>query len=272
MSREATYTNPITMTQPYLLHLAGWWGEPRAKAYHPMGYAYYESQASRLSVRNTAAPLPRLALVTFSNYPTETLFERSANSWGYQVRVIGRQVRNFGFWQKWNYLFKEVLPFIDEEYVLYCDSKDVMLTRPLDGLLVDFEKAYAGVRMLFNAGVGYWPEKSPVEFARLEERLYSQTPWRYLNAGICLARTDYLRSIVPEALAFKCARAAGSSLWRRFRYRYFKGLDVDYDDQEAFHCLHAKYPGIISIDHQCRLFQVTGRLRADGSIIPFGCE
>jgi hypothetical protein len=229
--------------------------------------AYYNANKAFLEQAGPIRVLRDISIVTVSNYPEETLFEKSAKAWGYPLAVVGKRVKHFGMWHKWYCLREEALAQIKTEYVLFCDSKDVLITRPLDGLVGEMQAAYPGTRMLFNADAFIWPHKTPAELLRFEEQLYgSLSPWHYLNSGVSLTRTDFLREVIDEIIDAKCVKDPANSWYRRWRYR-LKGVDIDYRDQEACHHLHQRHYPQVSIDHQCMLFQVTSRLKSDGTFI-----
>jgi hypothetical protein len=261
------FCNPLTGTQPYLLHCNGHWGGPEQAARHPLGDAAWQRQKGFLATTGAPRPLAGLSLVTFSNYPFDTLFEQSARAWGYPFKVVGRKVTRFNFRKKYEALLEEVLPSITTPWVLMTDSRDVFIVRPLEGLAAEAENLYPRADMVYNAERFRWPAKTDADLFAFEEEHYGGiSPWRYLNSGLGLLRTDALRPALEELIRIRCAPHPANSAWRRLRYRLFHGLDVDYDDQEALHHLHRRhYPRIVA-DARCALFQTTGRINLDWSL------
>jgi hypothetical protein len=262
-----SFLNPITKTQPYLLHCNGHWGGPEQARRHPLGDAVWQRQKGFLASSGAARPLADLSLVCFSNYPFETLFEQSARAWGYPLKVVGRSVARFNFRKKYEALLEEALPGIATPWVLMADSRDVFIVRPLEGLVAEAGACYPGADMVYNAERFRWPDKAEAGlFAFEEERYGSVSPWRYLNSGLGLLRTESLRPALEELLRIRCAPHPSNSAWRRLRYRLFHRIDVDFDDQEALHHYHSRHHPKIVADARCALFQTTGRINLDWSL------
>jgi hypothetical protein len=260
-----SFYNPVTQSWPFALHFAGYWGKPEQEARHPLGTAYHCAHEASLAGVPAFEPVERLTVLTCSTFAEQSLVEKSARSWGLPLRVVGKGVRYFDWYKKWDIL-RKALPRIETEYLLYVDSKDVMFSRNLRELIPMFEKAYPKAQMIFNAECHAWPPKAGAEVFEFERNCYQSSPWCYLNAGLCLVRTAFLRAMIPTILAVPCARAMGYTWRQRLRYRLFKGRHVDYDDQEALHHFHrAHYPEVV-LDYQCKLFQVTGGIGLDWSL------
>jgi len=134
-------------------------------------------------------------------------------------------------------LLAEYLPNINTKYTMGIDSHDVCLMREGNIVVDIFEKNFADhCDMLFNAELVSYP-KNP-EIAEFERGIYGdESPFCYLNSGVWIAKTDFLKDVMKDILTFRSSRPRS--------------------DQEIYRKLHQKYYPRIRIDSLCQIFQTT---------------
>ncbi len=270
------FHNPTTKTDPYLLHMAGNWGNEK---FHPFASLYVNDFVREIEAKNTQVsyrdegPLVKilaggqsvddLTIATFFNGRQQSLFEKSASFFGYDFYLVGRDVTNFSWKERWVRYKEDLLPQIQTKYVLCCDATDVIICRDLQSMLKDFELYFANIKMLFNAEGNRWPSKTNIAAFEFEKSVYQSTVWQYLNAGIYLADVEFLKEHIDEVIDFKCnRRIMGDCLQNLLNIvRYL--IKGNYDDQESAHNFHLNNYPKVQIDSGCQLFQVTTFLDED---------
>ena len=131
-------------------------------------------------------------------------------------------------------LLADYLPNITTKYTMGIDSHDVFLLKEANGMIDAFEKDF-DCEMLFNGELVSYPENN--EIANFERDIYGDSPFRYLNSGVWIAKTEFLREVVGDILEFRSSRPRS--------------------DQEIYRKLHKKYYPRVQVDSRCRLFQCT---------------
>ena len=134
-------------------------------------------------------------------------------------------------------LLAEYLPNIDTKYTMGIDSHDVCLLRDANLMIDAFENDFAGdCDMLFNAELISYPPNP--KLSTFERGIYGEeSPFCYLNSGVWIAKTDFLKAVIGDILEIRSSRPRS--------------------DQEIYRKLHKKYYPKIKIDHRCKLFQTT---------------
>ena len=131
-------------------------------------------------------------------------------------------------------LLADYLPEINTKYTMGIDSHDVLLLKDANGIVDTFENEF-DCDMLFNAELVSYPENE--ELAAFEKSIYGDSPFRYLNSGVWIAKTDFLKRVIGDILQLKSSRPKS--------------------DQEIYRKLHKKYFPRVQIDSRCKIFQCT---------------
>ncbi len=131
-------------------------------------------------------------------------------------------------------LLADYLPSINTKYTMGIDSHDVLLLKDANGIVDTFENDF-DCDMLFNAELVSYPENN--EIAEFEKSIYGNSPFRYLNSGVWIAKTEFLKSVIGDILEFRSSRPKS--------------------DQEIYRKVHQKYYPRVQIDNTCKIFQCT---------------
>jgi hypothetical protein len=131
-------------------------------------------------------------------------------------------------------LLAEYLPNITTKYTMGIDSHDVLLLKDANGIIDTFERDF-DCNMVFNGELVSYPENE--ELANFEKLIYGESPFRYLNSGVWIAKTDFLKEVMGDILEFRSSRPKS--------------------DQEIYRKLHRKYFPKVQVDNKCKLFQCT---------------
>ena len=127
------------------------------------------------------------------------------------------------------------------KYTMGIDCYDVCLIKEANELVDIFEREF-DCDMLFNGElISYPPNNDLAEFER--SRYGDDSPFCYLNSGVWIARTEFLREISEDIVAMQEAECQRSRSRR--------------SDQIVYRYLHKKYYPRIQLDKYCKLFQVT---------------
>lgn len=116
---------------------------------------------------------------------------------------------------------------VDYEYILFLDAYDVIALAGPDEILERFQAFHHP--WVCAAELNLWPPTS----IKREKYGSFETPYRYLNSGMYLAKREYLR---------ECLERWGVP-------------DEIYSDQYWFASHYLAEPGCIQLDTHCQLFQ-----------------
>jgi hypothetical protein len=176
-----------------------------------------------------------LTIITCNSGFRKGLLEKSLDLLGLSYTVIGKGAR-------WRFntdklkLLRNALDNVRTDFVLFSDDYDVIFTGLPKKILEHF-LSLEGCDMLFMAEAFYFPEIGTGEF---EQSVSKGSLWQYLNSGVCIARKDFFKRILEEAIEIKNT----SSCKAIKRY-----------DQAAYKLLYRKYYPRIRIDNACEVFQ-----------------
>jgi len=165
-----------------------------------------------------------------------TTLERTLKYFKVPYVMRGRGTQNWRNTMKAGFL-AEYLPNINTKYTMGIDSHDVCLLKDANGLVDTFEESFSkDCDMLFNGELVSYPVNP--ELADFERGIYGkESPFCYLNSGVWIAKTAFLKSVMEDILTFRSSRPRS--------------------DQEIYRKLHQKYYPRIKVDHKCKIFQTT---------------
>ena len=134
--------------------------------------------------------------------------------------------------------FLDTLEKIDQEYVLFLDGYDVLLTH-LDDILEKYLKT--GYDIIFNPSCNNYPD---VFIDCIPNRI-NLGPYRYFNAGCCIGKKDALKKFYQESQEFINVENPKNSEQFIMRHAFKK---YSSDPSQKF----------IKIDNLCEIFQSMG--------------
>ena len=181
-------------------------------------------------------PCDQIEVMLCSNSLTPCVLERLLQRNGQRHVVLGRDIRDWNHGWKHS-LYKEHLQHCTTPYVMGLDGFDVVYNGDLHRaveLLTTLDKDW-----IFNGDYDCWPAvpiETPRCYAEVQQRCSDPaSPWKYLNAGAWIAKTDYARQILGEA------RTIADQLH-------------DTSEQKTYHYLFPTQPRM-GIDYRCEVFQ-----------------
>ena len=198
-----------------------------------------------------------LHLFTVNNTEEPGSGVRQMRHFGMETKVLGKHIKEgeYDHDAKIPLLIKHI-PTITEKYTMFFDSDDVWFSEDPRRLVKNFEKVKQ-CKMLCNGDGYFFPKDGLGEqgaswyIERDEEDLSNKetesnpSPYRFLNSGVWIARTDFLQEEFLPRL--KILRAA----WE---------LDMSIKtysdcDQAMFHYIYKDLYPDMRIDNTCEFFQ-----------------
>jgi hypothetical protein len=203
---------------------------------------FYNMRSSIISSeRRYKANNRDITIFTWNNKPKKGCFEQSLNALGLDYFVLGKKV------VEWRNICKiilshEFLKRVDTPYVLAADSTDVLLLG-CPSRIIERLESLPGCSMLFNAERNHYPyrchtksfEKDIFKRATKKGLGRESKPFRYLNSGAWVGKTEFCRAIHEEALEVR--------------------RPLCHDDQGVYKILYKRHYPSIQIDHDCEVFQ-----------------
>ena len=225
-----TLNNTLFNTQPFLFHMNGSHRKNsqgrklRSEVFNYIDNNTYEGKGG---IRDTTY------FICSSYGERETNIEKTFKFFKVPYVMSGRGTDGWVNTMKAG-LLAEHLPSIDTKYTMGIDAHDVILLKEANGIVDTFESDF-DCDMLFNAELVSYPENE--ELADFERSIYGESPFHFLNSGVWIAKTEFLRQVMQDILEIRSFRPES--------------------DQEIYRKLHKKYYPKIQIDHRCAIFQTT---------------
>jgi hypothetical protein len=246
LARFVSLANNYTGTFPMVYHEPG----------HPRGRFLPALSSEILSKTWPTIGCPKdLSIVSWSNYKTPTVLERTCNALGIPITIYGKELDR---WEKGdqNKLLLAYNACCSEstKYIMGLDSRDVIILATPHLILDTF--ATTGLKMLF----GCEPLFSHNEVRRGELETFfdnlpgaSATPIRYLNSGQWIADREFAKAFFRTAIDLNLTIRREQS-WLAYTLLFNK------------HFLESA-----RLDYECAIFHVNpSRLPRD--YISFGCD
>lgn len=172
------------------------------------------------------------------------LFERSADISGIPLTVCGHGINPWINSRDKPRIIHNALLKIDSEYVLYADSRDVVIVGNLDYTIERFLSKY-DCDLLFGADRMNWPAIHIFRNfeASIAENQTSQ--FRYLNGGTWIGKTSFCRTFFSRAI------------------QTMPVLEAPDSEQGILKLLFQKYYPRVQLDYRCEIFQNIGYVFED---------
>jgi hypothetical protein len=178
---------------------------------------------------------PEIDICTWNSSFNPGLLEINLKKNGLNYTCLGRGIKNWSNRLKIK-LALEFVNFTDKKYVFAADCFDVLLVGEISDLLKRFHAT--GAQVIFNAtGTNYPPCDRN---GRIEERICKDRPFCYLNSGMFIGRTDYLRGLLEEVEHYEDEYTMLYSTSDQIKYKPI---------------YHRRFPDV-QLDSQCQMFQV----------------
>lgn len=229
--RRPRLVNRLFGTQPLLFH---------AQGYHSFKPVWPKIREFAFSLPPLdLGPRPRVTAITCNNgHSAMGLFEESCARLGLPVLVGGTEHA------EWiNAVHKppailDLLDKIDTEWVLYADSRDVLILDDPE-LLVDRMAAFEA-DLVFGSCMVSWPNLP--QFSNFEASLpgAQDSTYKFINGGMWLGRVPTIRALFEDVRDAEILSVAPDSEQGKIRQ-----------------VLHRHVPQV-GLDHRCALFQNVG--------------
>lgn len=187
-----------------------------------------------------------LTIVTYNNGPegyngkTNGLFEQSLHRAGVDnFHVLGEGVKAWMNKLKIS-LLEQFIKHVKTEYILSSDSSDVLLIRGLEGLVDDFRTF--NCEMVFNGEKNIWPTDLSQVIVDFEKRVAGDSVFPFLNAGLWIARTEFVRSKIGEIKRYT------------FQTKHLLSEQIHYKQ------FYFNYHPQVQVDFRCKMFQNVNRV------------
>jgi hypothetical protein len=224
-------------TSPVFLHSHGWGPHPeKTKMFH----IFNQIKQKLLSEPSQkTGSIPDLTIIAFNNKKQKYALEECLDHFEVPYLCLGKNVKKFNLADKLDLTF-EALKNIKTKYILAADAKDVLMLDHPNKALEIFKKEF-NCKMLFQASLIHFPTINTKEF----EESVAKTDFKYLNGGLCIGETKFLKKIYKEATGIKLKE---------------KGNEFSWSEQQILKQLYKKHYPQIQIDQECRIFQSLKRV------------
>lgn len=161
---------------------------------------YLEKLMKRRDLRGSVGNTPNLTILTWSNYPKQTILEESVSYLGAECVVLGKGLPTFPL----NAKITLTLEYLESgacgtDLVLWIDSRDAVLLADPARIVRLFEES--DCEALFSTTDFPFPGCGPIHAVErsFPEAKDSLTP--YLNSGVVIGNKEFLIEILREAKA-----------------------------------------------------------------------
>jgi len=187
-----------------------------------------------------------LTIVTYNNGPlgyngkTNGTFEQSLLRAGIDnFHVLGKGITSWINKLKIP-LLELFLQDLKTEYILSSDSSDVLLVRGLEGIIDDFRDF--NCEMIFNGEKNIWPIDLSGTIIEFEKRAAGDSLFPFLNAGLWIAKTDFIKSKITEIKNYT-----------------FQTKHV-FSEQIYYKQFYFNHHPLVQVDFKCKIFQNINRV------------
>ncbi len=224
------FRNKVFNTSPIIIH------NPGAAYSHPSSTAMFDEIVRRVHrcpiYRDHVKINPDLTVLNWCNKDYSHA-SKSCDTLGIPHTVIAKDVKE-GFWRNVLKieLAREWVKTATTKYVLATDATDVLILADPSPAIKLIEELHCDA--VFNADSdSSWPEEAGT--TEWEQKIIKRSPWRFLNAGCSIFKTDFYRFVLNEAAGMTPPHP--------------------HDDQGVFKQLYKKYYPRIRLDSECKVFQ-----------------
>ena len=223
--------NKLFNSNPYIVHAPG-----------DLDYSILWHPIKKSIIYSKQENVKHLNIFTCSSYKN-FISEKELDTFPNCCKKYNYEFTNLLYEKEWNtnrikiLLTLEHLKKSNSEFVLSCDSNDVLIVRPLKDIIDKFLSLEADI--IFNAEIRFWPYFAMKEIKSIEDEISKNYKiFRYLNAGLWIGKRK-------EAINFF-----------DFCYNNFINLPIHPKSEQVCikHTYVYNYPKI-KIDHQCKIFQ-----------------
>lgn len=204
------------------------------------------------------------------NYRIVTISHGYPNAWYYMPHLWLKSLQGVepliitgegyepwgGLASKPKYLYRAIKEGrISEEYIIYCDSWDLVFAQHPDKVMQKFK--YFNADVVANTEKNCFPGTYQEDFDKIE----APTQWKYLNSGFIVAKTESW---------LKCLESMDLPNVGVDHYDPEKGCNVHPEDQSLTQKVFLDQPVNFKLDYYCELSQTLHD--ADMSIFDFSGE
>jgi len=252
------FDNLIYNTSPIIVHAPG-------MRFHPDLEQLFHHLCSVLFAeepRSLGNP-PDTAIVTWNTSDNTSVLQKCLQLLGIRYYEIKGDPQQWTNYQKFTKLGK-ALDHIKQRFVIGLDAFDVLVLDDLRPLVKWFgQQDQAGI--IFNGEKTFWPHLGPLHSAYGFEKQVVPDEACFLNSGVFIARTDFLRErFMPEYTAVNWRQLFPTQEFfeEQVRLRYgtdaleLQSVKADTDDQLVCHLVYKKLYPQVQVDSKNCFMQV----------------
>lgn len=215
--------NCITGSQPIFVHAPG------RPEYTPLWPAV---KSLSLMMPPRSYNLDNLTIATINNGGIAQnnkilgTFEKSLDLSGLSYEVLGSNVKQWQNKMKISLMY-DFIKKVNTPYVLFSDSSDVILIRPINDLIKKFKSL--NCKACFNAEKVNWPLDLPKNIIQFEKSLH---PYLFLNAGLWIAESSFAKILIEECMIInpRTSHIESEQVYYKFCYsKFYPDIKVDFD-------------------------------------------
>lgn len=184
------------------------------------------------SLKNKFKKPENLTIITISTYPEKTFFEQSLDYLGIaEYTILEKPVIEWWSAYKLDWIFEFLQSgTCKTEYLLYCDSRDVIVIDDLQKVIDTFKKMNS--ELIFCSTV----TKRRGIFRNMPQlldwtKIIAKRNYRYLNAGAFIGRTAFIQKVFTAGVTLKGRFARPNNDQDILRYlhpAFYPEMDIDY--------------------------------------------
>jgi len=167
----------------------------------------------------------KITILMISNLEEYGSAARCLEYYGVPYVVVGEEIQVFGGWEKFKKII-EFIPSVDTEYLMLLDTDDVFIVDGIEHFVNNYEKQL-GCKMLFNAEAWFFPQGSEVVRSFEESKVAKHNPFKYLNSGVWIANTEFLKSIYQDLISIDSYSTIDQAIFKELYMKYYPDIKID---------------------------------------------
>ena len=222
--------NVVTGKEPCVIHCPGSFNHFYWSFFENRIYEEFQTEKDITIVTwNTGSNHRNLGLLekSLKNYPVLNCAEKYNGKWANNKKML---------------LLANEINNIKTPYIIGSDSADVIFIKSPIEVLQRFKKL--NVKMVFNCEKYFYPDiEETQEYKCFQDKIGYNNPYKYLNAGLWIAETNYIKNIIPKYI---------------FNIQKFSKSQYRESEQIVWHSIFEDIH--VSLDYKCELFQNIAKL------------
>lgn len=246
--------NCITGTYPVIIHAPGYsnsrkCGKPKLHyEYCPLWETIIKTWQRAKIESPGHEQTNECTILTWNTGKEKGILEQSLDRLNIPYLVLRKKVGRWNGVHKF-YFLKEIIDSITTPYIMGLDDYDVLVLRDPKEAIEKFK--IVDCDLLLNAEIRFYSEwefehgektsGSIREWKKFQEGIVN-SPFRYLNSGAWIGKTEFLRAFIKKYIADDAASLSPAP------------VTPAGGDQDLMHWAYATFYPSVKIDHNCDIF------------------